>query len=173
MIKINLLQPTLHPTVQKALDAFNAERTAQSFSGRNPELGKMVNCPVCDRRHRSSHTCTPIHSEVIRYDENDNEVKVPLVANQNTRKGVHGAKNFRGRILRHRNAWGLQVLERTLKIYREDIESFPNATDEDKDKLGKSSLSRALNEKRAERAARRRSLFQITRTSRQINRRAN
>ena len=38
------------------------------------------------------------------------------------------------------------------------------------DKTGKSALSRALNEKRAARAARRRKLHIITRKSRQINR---
>jgi hypothetical protein len=38
---------------QAALDALKEIR-ARSFSGRHPELGRMINCQVCDRRHRES-----------------------------------------------------------------------------------------------------------------------
>jgi hypothetical protein len=151
---------------------FIREHEAKSYSGRHPELGKMISCYICERRHRVAQVCTPVYATYTYLtvpDDQGNPVPKPMMAAQNTKKGVMGAKSFKGRIIRHRNAWGLQVLERATKLYRMDISSFPNASQEEQDKMGKSALSRALNEKRAERAARRKSLFQITRESRRIN----
>jgi len=86
--------------------------------------------------------------------------------------------------LRHRNAWGLQVLERATKIFNNEMSSFPNINDPDAtpeqaarnqefiDKTGKKSLIESLRQKRAERAATRRILLGITVESRRINRAA-
>ncbi len=38
--------------LQRAVDAFQKEFRSRSFSGRHQELGKMLNCLVCDQRHR-------------------------------------------------------------------------------------------------------------------------
>lgn len=36
---------------------FETARRQRSFSGRHPELGPMINCPVCQRRHRDNENC--------------------------------------------------------------------------------------------------------------------
>jgi hypothetical protein len=152
MIKINLFNQADFDkilAVKAATDAFFAQRETLSFSGRHPELLSMFNCGVCGRRHRRSHTCA-----------------------QNYVKEAEGIRGPKIRHNRHRNAWGLQVLERATAIYREFKEVCIVKTQEEDDELGKHSLSMALNSKRAERAARRRKLHLITRESRQINREA-
>ena len=190
MIKINVFneadfQQVLANPLNIAVRQFITERRAKSFSERNPELSKMINCPVCELRHRMAHVCTPVYAtsatETIQA-EDGSIVPMPMMAAQNTKKGVMGAKAFHGRILKHRNAWGLQVLERATALYNHEMSFYPNVKvsveqtkEQNKeaqdfmDKIGKQSLSRALNEKRAKRAARRRELFQITRESRRIN----
>jgi hypothetical protein len=161
VIKINLLDTPERRAIQTVAEAFFNERENLSFSGRNPELGKMINCGVCGRRHRSSHTCV-----------------------QNYTVEAKSSRPPKGRILRHRNAWGLQVLERATKIFNVEMSSFPNINDPEAtleqkksnqefiDKTGKSALSRSLNQKRAERAARRKTLHIISRKSKRINRTA-
>ncbi len=52
----------------RAVEAFEEKRRDLSFSGRNPELGKMVKCDGCGLRHRSSiiherKFATDIHGE--------------------------------------------------------------------------------------------------------------
>lgn len=184
MNKINLLDTPENRAVQKAAAEFFLDRREETFSGRNPELGKMMKCPVCARRHRSSHTCQPKYATVPGFDDEGKEIEIPLIAAQNTRFGVHGKANFKGRILRHRNAWGSQVLERATAIYNKEMSYYPSILLDDPDateaekktneefrnKTGKTSLSRALNEKRKERADRRDNLNRISAESRRINR---
>jgi hypothetical protein len=161
MIKINVFNQADFDkllALKAATDAFFAERETLSFSGRHPELLSMFNCGVCGRRHRRSHTCAQNYAAPPLRDENG-EV-------------VQQAPKIKGRFNRHRNAWGLQVLERAQMLYREFKEVCVVKTQEEDDELGKHSLSMALNSKRAERAAKRRKLLHITRKSRQINREA-
>jgi hypothetical protein len=40
-----------------AVANFAKELKLRSFAGRNPELGKMIKCAVCRRRHRESVRC--------------------------------------------------------------------------------------------------------------------
>lgn len=175
MIKINVFNQADFDKIlelKAATEAFFTQRETLSFSGRHPELLSMFNCGVCGRRHRRSHTCAQNYVAPPLRDENG-EV-------------LQQAPKIKGRFNRHRNAWGLQVLERATKIFQREMSYFPNVnvidpdlTEEQKktnqefiDKTGKNALSRSLNSKRAERAARRRKLFHITRESRQINREA-
>ena len=53
MIKVNLLSPEDQKKAALILKFQEAFR-ARSFSGRNPELGKMTNCPACGLRHRAA-----------------------------------------------------------------------------------------------------------------------
>jgi hypothetical protein len=39
-------------SIQELVDKTLYEITGRSFSGRNPELGKMFMCPMCRTRHR-------------------------------------------------------------------------------------------------------------------------
>jgi hypothetical protein len=43
--------------LQEAIDKYKEDFKDRSFSERNPELGKMIKCQVCLRRHRSSIVC--------------------------------------------------------------------------------------------------------------------
>jgi hypothetical protein len=64
---------------QKSLQAIVAATLesirGRSFSERNPELGKMVNCSVCDSRHRSSQVCVRKHKYLHTEAEVDNDGK--------------------------------------------------------------------------------------------------
>lgn len=81
-------------SLAEAIAKFVAEREAKSFSGRHPELGKMVNCPICLHRHRVSHTCIAVY--------------VKLADSYGRPKG---------RIKRHPNKRALQLIQRTQELY--------------------------------------------------------
>ncbi len=56
------------PELSAAVAEFAENRRGLSFSGRHPELGKMIKCDGCGRRHRSSiiherKFATDIHGE--------------------------------------------------------------------------------------------------------------
>lgn len=138
---------------------FFDSRKDKSFSERHPELGKMINCPVCGERHRSAHVCVPTYAKGKNGEDR--------LCSQHTNKGIYGAAAYRGRILKHRNAWGLKVLERATMLFRKDYAPFYK----DEDAAGKMALSRALNELREERNARRRKQRSIVKESRRRNRR--
>jgi hypothetical protein len=85
---------------EQALD----EIRARSFSGRNPHLGKMINC-VCGLRHREfERVCKQ------KFAEKDGviygELKPPEGLTQLTRKQILGAKAFaKKRIRPHSNRY--------------------------------------------------------------------
>ena len=49
--------------LEAAKQRFAKELPMRSFSGRNPELGPMINCTMCGRRHRDNEK----HSESVKY----------------------------------------------------------------------------------------------------------
>jgi hypothetical protein len=53
MIKINLLSKD-QQKLAMAVAKFQEEHYNKSFSQRHPELGKMIKCQTCGRRHRTS-----------------------------------------------------------------------------------------------------------------------
>lgn len=60
--------------------------TERSFSGRHPELGKMINCQFCGHRHRENErNC----KQVFAKDKNGKDRVAPQ-----TRKGIYGAAMF-------------------------------------------------------------------------------
>lgn len=79
--------------VQKAIAHLMEERKFKSFSQRHPELGKMIKCQICLRRHRSSQVCRQMFS-VGTHDTRPLLEKTVLICQTNTRKGMHGAKAF-------------------------------------------------------------------------------
>jgi hypothetical protein len=163
MIKINLLDPQKQELNAAVAEFLEIARNG-SYSQRHPELGKMIACQVCGRRHRSARVCLPVYGRVAGTENEKGEVTI------STKKQALGAAVFKGkRILKHRNAWGLQVLERATLLFREwraDPYQFTTPDDE----LGKHALSRSLNEKRSERAADRKTRMARTRESRRVNR---
>lgn len=77
--------PHICKSSQLVNDALQAI-TERSFSGRHPELGKMINCKFCGHRHRENErNC----KQVFAKDENGNDRTVPQ-----TRKGIYGAAMF-------------------------------------------------------------------------------
>lgn len=111
MIRINTMTPEQVKLLAATAKFYRAQR-GRSFSERHPELGKMINCPVCDCRHRSSIECVPIYA-VGKYDPEKRVLIAPK-----TRKGIVGAAAFaKKRICSHRNAITLQVLERANRLF--------------------------------------------------------
>lgn len=158
----NMIDPEIQPqeqnnALESVVEQFHRGRQTKSYGDRHPELGKMIKCQVCNQRHRGS-PCIAVYAK--------NEDGSERLADQGTNKGVYGAAKFKGRILKHRNAWGLQVLERALLLYRKDYEPYFK----DKDEAGKMALVEAIRQKRAERAARRRKLNSVVKASRRGNR---
>lgn len=56
--------PVEKAKLEAAVLVFNTDRAGKSYSGRHPELGRMVNCFVCDKRHRSAHVCLPRYCDI-------------------------------------------------------------------------------------------------------------
>lgn len=51
--------------LKKAIEAANSTIEARSFSERHPELGKMINCQVCRRRHRATNVAYKKKGKVV------------------------------------------------------------------------------------------------------------
>ncbi len=113
--------PELLEAARKAL----LEIRKRPFSGRHPELGKMVNCQVCAMRHRvGERECTQKFAEL--YTEEDIETgektvvyaTVPLPGQRRTVKSVLGAKMFSGKRRQARpNALQLRVVQLTRDFF--------------------------------------------------------
>ncbi len=96
--------------VAKALEAIKQK----SFAERHPELGKMINCPVCLRRHRGA-VCAPKYAQGRLGSMTEG---IDLIAAQNTAKGVMGAARFaKKRFHPHPSKKGLQLVQRTQEMY--------------------------------------------------------
>jgi hypothetical protein len=99
-----------------AIAKFREEFENRSFSGRHPELGKMVNCKICGLRHRSVQVC-------------QERIAVPTAE---TRKGIYGAAQFaKKRIRPHHSHRRLRIVEMTQdlfpKYYPDQISDPSNA----------------------------------------------
>jgi hypothetical protein len=92
--------------IAKAIADIREKQKDKSFSERHPELGKMINCPMCDRRHRTSEIC------LQRFAKTEEDVE--LVA----RGHGHG----KGRINRHWNKRSLELVDLTRRL----IIFYPN-----------------------------------------------
>jgi len=126
------------PEAQKAADAATAEIRGKSFSGRHPELGKMIKCLVCVLRHRDSQKCEQRFKELwIDEDIETGErttvyATVPLHNQKPTIKAIVGAKQFAGkRKFRRPNPNMLQVVELT----RELFPTLAGAYDKEEDQM--------------------------------------
>jgi hypothetical protein len=92
----------------------------RSFSGRHPELGRMINCQICGLRHRQNERkCEQ------KFAEKDGvvygELKPPVGLVNLTTKQILGAKMFKGRRVRprHRPTKPLTRDQRILKAAAE------------------------------------------------------
>lgn len=95
--------------LNEVVDSFLDDFSSRSFSGRHPELGKMVNCAVCFRRHRSNIVCK--QTFII-------ELKPPEGLTNLTRFQQVGRQPFKGkRINPHYSKKRLQLVQRTIELY--------------------------------------------------------
>jgi hypothetical protein len=90
------------PEGQAAAEQALQEIRDRSFSGRNPHLGKMVNCPFCNLRHRQNERkCEQ------KFAEEDGIVYGALVPpeglTQLTKRQIFGARAFAKKRQRPRN----------------------------------------------------------------------
>ena len=96
--------------VAKALEAIRKK----SFAERHPELGKMLNCPVCSRRHRGA-ICAPKYAQGRVGSMTEG---IDLIASQKTARGVMGASRFaKKRFHPHPSKRKLQLVQRTQEMY--------------------------------------------------------
>jgi hypothetical protein len=106
MIRINLLDQR-PPALKKAMAAAEKAIRSRSFADRNPQLGKMINCPVCDRRHRGS-ICTPQYATVTYELTNGEEETVELFASPTKKKPQK---------LVHPSKYKLQLVQLTQRLF--------------------------------------------------------
>lgn len=112
--------------VKKAVAEFEEEYRVKSFSQRNPAFGKMINCPVCDRRHRNAVPC------VQRFALDKNEfprtgANIPGQHPNQTRRGALGVlDNTKGkRILPHHSSRLLQLVQLTQDMFPSEQPFWP------------------------------------------------
>lgn len=109
----------------------------RSFSGRNPQLGKMIKCTVCQLRHRAIQKCEPRFTNVAgdfeyfkeETDKETGETKlVPAyrtavdaavsAVGKPTKRSVVGAAAFnRKRVKPHHSKIKLLFIERVREVY--------------------------------------------------------
>jgi hypothetical protein len=63
----------------------------RSFADRHPELGKMINCPVCDLRHRESIKC---EQKFAKDSEGEDFTSIPSLNPLKAHKAILGAAAF-------------------------------------------------------------------------------
>ncbi|SRR6266481_1712147 len=177
MIKINVVGD-----LQKAINAALFAIQDRSFSGRNPELGKTVNCRVCGTRHRlNERKCEQVFTysvgdyEYFREDENGEVVPDYRTAvrpdEKPTRKQVNGSAAYaKKRFLPHISGYKNVFVERTRKIF---VELEFDLNEKDKEVFQKN-LQRArvlaARELREERELKSRTVRRRQDRSRRINR---
>lgn len=150
--------------LQSAIDETLGDIRSRSFAHRN-NLGKMINCPVCTRRHYGAQ-CEPTYAILHVEEDLETGVKTNVyrVANQKTRKGVLGAAVFaKKRLHPHLNQRKLQFIERVRTLFGfgtfdEDTAEFKAAL-----KVARTKASRQLRAERIERAATRRHMQNVSR----------
>ena len=149
MIKINMLSDDIRAINKAIADAVNTIRS-RSYSERHPELGKMINCPVCSTRHYSSKVC---------------EAKYAAEAAETVR-GVYGAAAFsKKRFHPHPNKRGLLLIEKTRELYPQHEPYF--AKPEDAMKEARKEASRILTAERKQKSKTKRDQ---AKKSRKVNR---
>lgn len=137
--------------LQSAIDNFKKIFGSRSFSGRHPELGTMVNCGVCGRRHRSSIVCDPVYSAEAKPRH----------------RLIPKAKRYNP----HHNQYDLQLIEKTREVTRQNVPRngahFPLLSVEQLMRTSRSTAEHRLDEEREKEAKRIRRQQDV---SRRINR---
>ena len=185
MIRINMLS-----VERQALNAAIAKTRAalrnRSFSGRNPQLGRMIKCQICGRRHRENWEVGGVRYMCVqqfakpRYMFTTTEageiIPVPmdqrpeLIANQKTHKGQYGAAAFaKKRLLPHHNRRDLLLVQRTIELYPEHAVYLSDPLEAMRE--ARLQAQREIARNLELRSGRRKRLQKISRNSRKLNQR--
>jgi hypothetical protein len=151
--------------LQKVADAALTDIHNRSFSGRHPELGKMINCPVCGLRHRGMQ-CEPHYMELYVEEDLETGKQTPVyaMASQTTRKGVAGAKAFaKQRLKPHLNKYKRQFVERVRQLIGEGTFDLQSKEFEATLKIARTLAARQLKRERIERANVQRQMQDVSR----------
>lgn len=179
MIKINVLSPE-QQKLNAAIADFNTQQYNRSFSQRHPELGRMVNCQVCSRRHRANERgCGQVFTfrvgdyEIFREDEKGDLVPAYRTCVQPdskpTMKQIVGAAQFKKkRWKQHPNKGKLQFIERVHTVF-EGLTNFELGTEAQFDARLKRARVVAARQLRAERKLSAREVRRHQDQSRRIN----
>lgn len=93
----------------EAIKRLREEIHDRSFSQRHPELGKMMNCRVCDTRHRASQVC---HQRFVV------ELTPPEGLTGLTKNQIYGRAMFaKKRVLQHHSHRLLEIVRLTREIF--------------------------------------------------------
>jgi hypothetical protein len=104
--KVEYEEPKAAPGVAEQADKVLADLRSRSFSGRHPELGKMIKCQVCGRRHRAVEKCEQKFVELYIEEDIETGEKTTVFATalqpgkKPTLKQHIGAAAFKGKRLK-------------------------------------------------------------------------
>lgn len=106
-----IIQPQPTPEGQAAVAGALQAIKDRSFSGRHPELGKMINCHVCHDRHRQNErNCQIVYHKIDGVEQIAGETKstkfdttFELDIQRKQTRQVFGARLFKGRRKNRRN----------------------------------------------------------------------
>lgn len=104
--------PVMTPELAAAIEKFQQKFAQGSYSERHTELGKMINCPKCGLRHRQG--------DKLMQESTAHGTQDAATLEYPSRAAVTKGK----RLLPHHSARLLQLVERTRKIFHEDIEPY-------------------------------------------------
>ena len=187
MIRVNMLS-----VERQALNAAIAKTWAtlrnRTFSGRNTNLGRMIKCQICGRRHRENWQAGGVQYRCVqqfakpRYmfitTEAGEIVPVPadqrpdMTANyrqaQPTQKGILGAAAFaKKRRLPHHNKTDLLLVQRTIELYPQHADYLADPMDAMRE--ARLQAQREIARPKELRSGKRKRLMKISRTSRKLN----
>lgn len=111
-------EPKAAPSVAEQADKVLVDLKSRSFSGRHPELGKMMKCQVCNRRHRAVQKCEQKFVELFIEEDIETGEKTTVFATalqegkKPTLKQHMGAAAFKGKRLKaHPNKRNKQLID--------------------------------------------------------------
>jgi hypothetical protein len=163
----------LKSLLDKSISEFKASQEAKSFSGRHPELGKMINCHICSRRHRSVQVCQQVFATSTREGEPlQGELVPPDGMTTLTKYQVVGRAPYKSkRVNPHYSKKRLQLVQRTQQLFPDHFGVWPSTEEKSAEMVAMQMARRqAREELEAKRGKKRAKLQTAQHNSRRINR---
>lgn len=150
--------------LQKIIDDYRESVKHRSFSGRNPELGKMIKCQVCLSRHRSSIICRQKFAVELKPPKNKEELTI---------KQVVGAAPFKKKRKNpHHSHKQLELLQRVIETFDDYNGVWPSTETKSREQVAMEVARRdARKQLKKKRQAKKNKKLAMQYESRRINRR--